>query len=229
VSAIEGLANAIEVMDSNSERNALVRNLQESLEDGSIDTNLPIPAIHNPRGSGRKPGVRQPNKRTNTIKEIWGNHKEIIRLHVMGMKSIHIAEILNITPEGISTILNSPIVVKEIARLQGKKDDEVIEVTKEFAANAKYAVRHMRKMVENVETADSVQFQICKDMLDRDGHKPVEKKEHTHTGIFTLEDITQMKKDAMETANVLDITPDHPPTNNNIQESVEYEREEQAS
>jgi len=65
-----------------------------------------------------------------------GRHREVLRLHVLGLSGVEVAARVNLTPQAIYCILRSPLAQAEVAKLQHKADEKTIDVPTRAAFQA---------------------------------------------------------------------------------------------
>lgn len=124
------------------------------------------------------------------------HHKEIVRLSFQGMKPADIALKLEAKLQTVYKILRDPLAQGYLEGLQDKADDIVLDVRSKLAEMNKPALEGLLEIVEGGEgISRPVQLSAIKDVLDRNGHKPVERHEHAH-GHFTTDDLKDLKERA---------------------------------
>ncbi len=156
------------------------------------------------RSAGRPPGPRQYNRK-NQLQEIWGRHKEIIRMHILGFKSVAIAKELNVTPQSISHVLNSAITKTRVDELQNLADENAVDMNKRFRESASDAQDLLVAVMEDKDEDIKTRVKVAMDQLDRGGHAPIRKIEGKHLlGIFDASDIGDMARDADEIKRLRD-------------------------
>ncbi len=151
-------------------------------------------------GRGRPSGPRGYNRK-DQLQEIWGKHKEMIRLHILGFKSIAIAEQLNITAACVSHVLNSSIVKAHIDDLQNRADDNTIDMNKRFRETALEAQSLLSDVLLDKDGDHDINLKVkvAMDQLDRAGHAPIKKIEaKVALGIFDGTDVSAMAAAAKE-------------------------------
>ena len=149
------------------------------------------------KGRGRPSGPRQFNVTSKNRIELFGRHFEILRLHVIGTKSIDIAKQLELTPECVSQVINSPVAQAHLKTLQGRADKNVTDLKKRFDDTALDAQELLEETMNNPNEETKIRVQIAQSQLDRAGHSPPKKIEvRAALGIFDVNDIINMKKDA---------------------------------
>ena len=141
-------------------------------------------------------------------------HKEVLRLAVLGYRPVQIAEMTGYTKEHISTLFNSAVFQEQLIILQAARDDDSISVGKRIAALAPIALERVKEVlqdpihrVETNEKTGQVEIKIddridpalkvrtAQDLLDRAGHKAIDRKISVH---MTKEDIDEIKQDAIQ-------------------------------
>ena len=83
----------------------------------------------------REPDLRRTNpedRKVYNIKQLWQRNHEIINLAVRGFKNTEIASILNITPECVSSTINSDLGKHKISELRQARDEEAKVVSEKI-------------------------------------------------------------------------------------------------
>jgi len=141
------------------------------------------------------------------IEEIQEWHREVLRLAVLGYRPGEIARATGYSKTHISTIFNSPVFKAELEVLQQARDDDTVAVAKRIVGMAPIAVERILEVIkepiykidgEGVKVDDriepSLKLKAAQDVLDRAGHKAVDKKVIAH---LTKDDLKEMKSDAV--------------------------------
>ena len=131
------------------------------------------------------------------IQNIWEIHHEIVRLTIMGMKNIDIANHLGVSPVMISYTLNSPVVKRQLEGLRAARDLGAVDIAKQIKELLPKAVRVLEDCMDS--ELPNVKLAAAKDALDRGGHAAIKtvRTENLH-GHFTLDEINDIKKRARE-------------------------------
>ena len=173
-----------------------------------------LAAARAPRDSRRLPT----GKRRYEIKDIQHRHREIIRLAMLGMKQVDIAKALGITPQNVSTVLNSQPIVNELAKLHEVADKNVVDVNAEVKAMIPKALETHREIMEERKQVevDGKQLEIyaydaptrqrsADRVLDMAGHSRIQRVqgEIVH-GYLSLNEIEAIKRRA---ASIIDVSP----------------------
>lgn len=129
------------------------------------------------------------------VKTVQVRHQAMIRLKAAGLTNIEIAEILKVTPQNVSDVLNSPLVQDRLSELQGDLDNNLIEAHKNLERLAINATEHCRKILQDeVESSQTLKTKVALEVLDRIGlgktHK-VESKSLSYS--LTRKDIEEIK------------------------------------
>ena len=140
------------------------------------------------------------------IKEMWDCHHEVVRLALLGLKHVDIANTLGVSPVMVSYTLNSPIVKRQLAIMRGARDAEAVDVAAQIKALAPKAVEILEKLMDSEQ--ESMQFKAATGVLDRAGHAPVQRLQASMAvGHFTADEIKDIKNRAKE---IIDITAEVP-------------------
>ncbi len=142
---------------------------------------------------GRNAGT----ERKYAIQTMWDVHREIVRLAVIGMKSVDIADTLSITPAMVSYTINSPIAKREIANLRAARDLDAVDVAKRIQQIAPTALETLEELL--CESNDAIKLKAATDILDRAGHAAVKTLRTESVSLhLTKDDIEDIKNRAKE-------------------------------
>lgn len=134
------------------------------------------------------------------LKKLWGRHREVARLHVLGFKNYEIAELLGITTATVVNNLNSTIVKQELARLSALRDKGAIDIAKDIDEMLPLALDTMRNIMANgSKEGDKLKSAIR--VLDMGGHSPV-KRLFVANAVFDKDDLAEIKRRAMTDAPI---------------------------
>ena len=138
--------------------------------------------------------------RQNMLKKLWGRHKEVARLHILGFKNIEIAELLGITTATVVNNLNSTLVKQELARLSLLRDNGAIDIAKDIKDLLPLALETMKDIMANgSKEGDKLKSAIR--VLDMGGHSPV-KRMLIANAVFDKDDLEEIKRRAKKDAPI---------------------------
>lgn len=136
------------------------------------------------------------------LKKLWGRHREVARLHVLGFRNIEIAELLGITTATVVNNLNSALVKQELARLALLRDNGAIDIAKDIKELLPLALDTMRDIMANgSKQGDKLKSAIR--VLDMGGHSPV-KRTFAVNAVFDKTDLEEIKRRAKKNAPIVD-------------------------
>jgi predicted transcriptional regulator len=130
------------------------------------------------------------------LKELKAQHQEIARLRFEGIRPTEIAKRLDMSYQTIHSILADPLCKAYINGLSDRVSNAVVDVRRELASMNASALNTLKDILdpnEEVGIPASVKLAAAKDVLDRNGHKPVERSV-TIDMHFTTEDIEEMRQ-----------------------------------
>lgn len=127
------------------------------------------------------------------LQELQTQHRQILRLRVQGCKPQEIADRMGLSLIGVYSILNDPLAKSYMARLDDEADSNTLTVRRKLAELQLTAVKKLGDLLEDKAVTPAVQLATAKDVLDRTGHKPVEKHQITHAH-FTANDIALLQE-----------------------------------
>jgi predicted transcriptional regulator len=135
------------------------------------------------------------------IKEMWDCHHEVVRLALLGLKHVDIANTLGVTPVMVSYTLNSPIVKRQLAIMRGARDAEAVDVAAQIKALAPKAVEVLEGLLES--ESEGMKFKAATGVLDRAGHAPVQRLQASMAvGHFTADEIAEIKNRAKDIIDI---------------------------
>lgn len=103
-------------------------------------------------------------------------HKEIARRLVLGQTPTEISKDLNISSSRISIIINSPLMQKEIKRLEDMRDSGVNDIRVQLQELQPTMIEVIERLAI-YSPSESMRFECAKDLLDRGGTSKVTKFE----------------------------------------------------
>jgi len=138
------------------------------------------------------------------IEQLWDIHHEVMRLALIGMKQVDIANHLSITPAMVTYTLRSSLVKRQMAEMHAARDLEAVDVSAEIHRLAPKAVAVLETLLDN--SLPNIKLKAATDILDRAGHAAVRtiKTENIHAH-FTSNEIEEIKQRAKEVGLVIDI------------------------
>ena len=138
--------------------------------------------------------LQKQTDRHNMLKKLWGRHREVARLHVLGFKNIEISDLLGITTATVVNNLNSTIVKQELARLFALRDKGAIDIAKDIDEMLPLALDTMRNIMAN-GSKDGDKLKSAIRVLDMGGHSPIRKVLAAHA-VFDKDDLVEIKRRA---------------------------------
>ena len=150
---------------------------------------------------------QQERVRKYAITQTWDLHHEIMRLSLIGMKQIDIADHLGVSPVMVSYTLKSPIVREKMDCMQAVRDMGAVDVAKEIKELAPKAIQVLGEIMETA-IKDGDRLRAAQDILDRSGHAAVKtiKTENLHAH-FSADEIMEIKNRARDMGLMIDVCP----------------------
>ena len=147
---------------------------------------------------------RNGESRQYNIKELWDKHREIARQLVLGGTNVSIAETLNITPQTVSNVRNSPIGQAELQRLHGARDEETVNIAKRIEEFAPVALELLEDIMTGRQPGSSVALRakVASSHLARAGYGEVHKA-HVVSQHVTRDDIERIKERAASAVAIM--------------------------
>jgi len=134
------------------------------------------------------------------IKRLWGQQKEILRLVASGLyKNKEIADMVGVTPQTVSNIINSALGKQTLDMLNGAADAEMVDLMVKIRALAPIALTIQEEILMDDDTPKRLKKDIADKLLDRAGYAPVTKNLNMNLNAgLKREDIEAIKKRAKE-------------------------------
>jgi len=146
-------------------------------------------------------------ERKYNIQKLWDIHHEILRLTLLGMKSVDIANLLGITTATVSYTQNSPISKRQLSIMRGARDANTLDVAKTIQELQPKAVQRLSELMES-ET-EAISLKAAMTLLDRGGNAPVQRIQADHRHVsFTLDEIQAIKDRAKQAVPTISYTED---------------------
>lgn len=136
--------------------------------------------------------------------KIYDKHHEVMRLAILGLKQVEIADKLGMHPSSISRILNTPAARHRLKIMQGARDCAAFEMGSEIKKLAVQAVARLGDVLDKVPTThqeESNQIRVAQDMMDRAGYGAIKRSEVSATTTTTTlsgEDVLAMMERGRE-------------------------------
>ena len=129
------------------------------------------------------------------LKDLKVQHREIARLRFENFTPTEISEKLGLNYVSVCKILRDPLCKGYMEGLSDRADTNVINVRKTLSEMNVNALNAMKNILDplNANVPYTVQASVSKDVLDRNGYKPVEKTQNINMHL-TTEDLHQMQE-----------------------------------
>jgi len=138
------------------------------------------------------------------IKRLWGQQKEILRLVASGLyNNKQVAEMVGVTPQTVSNIINSALGKQTLEMLEGAADSEAVDLMIKLRALAPIALSVQEEIMMDDETPKRLKNDVANKMLDRAGYAPINKNLNMNLNAgLKREDIEAIKQRARELQEV---------------------------
>ena len=138
------------------------------------------------------------------IKRLWGQQKEILRMVASGLyNNKQIAEMVGVTPQTVSNIINSSLGKQTLEVLQGAADAETVDLMVKLRALAPIALSVQEEVMLGEDTPQRLKVDVANKMLDRAGYAPITKNMNLNLNAgLTKDDIASIKARAKELEEV---------------------------
>lgn len=101
------------------------------------------------------------------VQKIWNITHEIMRLHVLGLKNVEIADRLGITAATVSNAVNSSLVKRQVAIMQAARDANTVDIAKRVAELAPKALQVMEDILDSDVETGAVRLRAATEILNR--------------------------------------------------------------
>ena len=138
------------------------------------------------------------------IQRLWGQQKEILRLVASGLyNNKEVAEMVGVTPQTISNIINSALGKQTLEILEGAADADTVDLMVKIRSLAPIALAVQENIMLDEETPIGLKNKVSEQMLHKAGYVPVQKSISLNANIgLTGDDIEAIKKRAEELQEV---------------------------
>jgi len=148
-------------------------------------------------------------KKMYQIKNLWSQHNEMLRLKLLGVSNVRIAEMLGMSKEMVSIVMNSDIAKAKLKVMEGARDAETLDVAIEIKKMIPKALKIYEEILEDQEGRISMSLKkntadtIVKDL---GGYEAPKKLAVRHFSVEDIEAIKQRGKMlASEMGNIIDV------------------------
>lgn len=134
------------------------------------------------------------------IQNLWGRHKEMLRLHATNLYTIkEIAEGLGVNPQTVYKIISSELGKQQLAMLEGAADSDSVDLMVAIRAFAPVAIAIQQEIVLDEGTSAELKNKICDKYVDRVVGTPLSKNLNLNVSAgLNRGDLDLIKKRAME-------------------------------
>ena len=101
------------------------------------------------------------------VQAMWNITQEIMRLHILGIKNVKIANKLNITAVTVSNALNSSLVRKQVAIMQAARDVDTVNISRRILELAPKAIDVMEEVMASESETGAVRLRAATELLNR--------------------------------------------------------------
>lgn len=140
--------------------------------------------------------------------ELASSHREILRLKVLGLSNLEVAEQLGVTPQTVCNVHRSSLGRQHIESLQTGRDNSVVQIREELEEMLPLALAAYEEVLaKKVDTSPMQRIKVASEVMDRTGYGRIQKVVTANAANFaTTEDIEQIKATAMARIKALDVT-----------------------
>lgn len=130
------------------------------------------------------------------IEEMWDVHHEVVRLLLIGMKHVDIANTLGVSEVMVSYTANSAIVQRQLMMMRAARDASAIDISARIKGLLPKAVAVLEETMEE-SVLPQLRLAAAKDVLDRGGHPAVKGLDVRQTNTyFSKDEIAEIKQRA---------------------------------
>lgn len=127
------------------------------------------------------------------VQQLSARHQTILQMIALGLKNVDIAEKLGISPQSVSIVRNSQLGRAKLTELVGRTEENLVDLEKRFKMLGPLATDTLEDLMTDPKVPSATRANIAKDLLDRAGHKPVERRELLGA-LLTSGDINHLKE-----------------------------------
>lgn len=149
--------------------------------------------IDNQGGNGSFDISNEQNEGNYSVQRMNARHREMIRRIMLGQTNVEIARALEVTPQNVSDVKNSPIVKAKIEHMQNILDAETLDVSTRIQEMSKDAVEVYYELMHGAEREETRRM-IAKDVLDKAGFKAADKHVHAHLQGDQIDEMVERAK-----------------------------------
>lgn len=146
----------------------------------------------------REPDLRRKDetRKTHNVKQLWQRSHEILNLAVRGMKQVEIAEILDLTPQTVSNVLNSDLGMQKLSDMRKERDEDTYDAVKEIDKLTEKALNVYHEIFDDDSEGRSLKKKTADTItLELSGLRvPTRIESKTFNTVATLEEIEEFKK-----------------------------------
>lgn len=135
-----------------------------------------------------------------SLKELATQHREIARLKFEGRSPVEISTMTGIAISTVRGILADPLCKAAIEKLNDNADNNTIDVRRRLSELNLKAINTVEECMDQ-DMSMAVKLSAAKDVLDRNGYKPVEKINHSHLHL-TADELASIKERANAVMNL---------------------------
>lgn len=134
------------------------------------------------------------------MKEIQNKHRELIRRLATTYKKTEIAKALGVSLQTVVNLSKSPMIQREVQKLQDKRDEEFIKIDGELRDLEPECVSVLKDVLTDGTVEKSLKAKVAITVLkDMNGHQAVKKVEHLEKDKYLSENqLDAIKKKALE-------------------------------
>ena len=152
-------------------------------------------------------------RKTFQVGKMWEVHQEIARLILLGYKNREIAERLNISEATVSYTRNSPVVKNKLNVMEGARDADTVDLSREIRMKAPKALKLLEKIIDGESgtigelASPALKAKTAEAWLDRAGFAAQRNSGpnlHLHAH-FTAEEIEDLKARAKSGGMTIDV------------------------
>ena len=108
------------------------------------------------------PDKRRTGNSTYALTQLQERHHEILRLVALGLKNTQVADRLNITPQTVSNVINTPLAQAKLRLLRNRRDSQTVNVAEKIKDLEPVAVG----VLEECLTGDDVPYPVKAKVAD---------------------------------------------------------------
>jgi len=122
---------------------------------------------------------RKREHRQYSVQALHERHHQMLRLALIGHQTSEIAEILGVTPQNVSDVLNSPLAAEQLSVMKVAADTKAIDIARMLQEEAPKCLELLKQIREGKELSGErptlkLRMEAAESLLDRQGTSKIQ-------------------------------------------------------